>query len=60
MCGKQVGTSEEEAPLIPQVLSWKKNFKVQILHLKIGIPLKRVFLVRRTFLPSPGSGGIRD
>jgi len=37
-----------------------KKFKVQILHLKIGIPLKRVFLVRRTFLPSPGSGGIRD
>jgi hypothetical protein len=60
MCGKQVGTSEEEAPLIPQVLSWKKIFKIQILHLKIEIPLKRVFLVRRTFLPSPGSGGIRD
>jgi hypothetical protein len=37
-----------------------KKFKVQILHLKIGIPLKRVFLVRRTFLTSPGSGGIRD
>jgi hypothetical protein len=27
MCGKQVGTSEEEAPLIPQVLSWQKSLK---------------------------------
>jgi hypothetical protein len=37
-----------------------KKLEARILHLKLEIPLKRVFLVRRTFLPSLGGRRVRD